>query len=429
MTKTAEPAPTLPGSTSPPRECLIAELTPQGRGAVAVVAVCGAGALQLVDHCFQAVSGRSLRDSPAGRIAFGHWRTAAGPSEELVVNVHTPTWVEVQCHGGVAAIRRVTSDLVQAGGRLVPWTELPLAEQYRMGSADAADDVDDILVTEAIIALSEAKTERIAGLLLDQLRGALAGELARIQRLIDSSELPAAQHELELLSRLIPAGRHAIEPSRMVLAGRPNVGKSSLLNALAGYQRAVVSPLAGTTRDVVTTTLAIDGWPIELHDTAGQRSDVADLVEQLGVQRARAEWQAAHLILFLIDATTAWHHDDQQLLDELMAANHSVLIIHSKTDLAPQPKDGRPIGLSVSALTASGLDELQRQIIHRLVPHLPAPGAAVPFTTRQISRLQDVRDALVTGDQARASHSLRAINSSQVGSELGRRAAGEAVVP
>lgn len=402
MTETAELAPTIPNSNSFPSECLVAELTPSGRGAVAVVAVCGHGALILVDHCFQAVSGRPLVDSPPGRIAFGHWRTAAGPGEELVVNVQTPTWVEVQCHGGIAAIRRVTSDLVQAGGRLVHWTEMPLTDQYQVEAAATGG----ILVSEAMIALSEAKTERIAGLLLDQLRGALATELARIQSLIDVGELAAARHELKLLCRSIPAGRHAIEPSRMVLAGRPNVGKSSLLNALAGYQRAVVSPLAGTTRDVVTTTLVIDGWPIELHDTAGQRSEVADVVEQLGVQKARAEWQAAHLILLLIDATAPWDEDDRRLLDEILAVNRAVLIVHSKTDLAPPPADGRPVGLSVSASTGFGLDELQRQITQRLVPDVPAPGAAVPFTSRQIGLLQNAREALEAEDPVRASQLL-----------------------
>jgi tRNA modification GTPase len=352
-------------------------------------------------------------DSTVGRIAFGHWRTSSGPGEELVVNVRTPAWVEVQCHGGAAAIRRVTHDLEQAGGRLVHWTELPLAEQYHFGTADTTN----ILVSEALIALSEAKTERIAGLLLDQLRGALARELARIQRLLDTERQTDALQALESLRQLIPAGRHATEPSRIVLAGRPNVGKSSLLNALAGYQRAVVSPLAGTTRDVVTTTLAIDGWPIELHDTAGQRSEVADVVERLGVQKARAEWQAAHLILFLIDATAPWLEDDRKLLNEILVVNRSVLIIHSKTDVTPQPADGRPVGLWVSASTGSGLDELQRQITQQLVPIVPTPGAAVPFTMRQIVLLQQAHDALKAGDTVQASHSLRDCRESEVDSK------------
>src|SRR5205814_586923 len=108
---------------------------------------------------------------------------------------------------------------------------------------------------------------------------------------------------LQRLEALIPLGQHLVEPWRVVIAGAANVGKSSLMNALAGYTRSVVSPIPGTTRDVVTLRLAIDGWPIEMTDTAGVRQASSDL-EQQGIERGRAAVKAADLRIWLVDGST-----------------------------------------------------------------------------------------------------------------------------
>lgn len=361
--------------------CLIAELTPPGRGAVAVVTVQGPTARQLVDRCFHAASGRPLTDYNLSRIAFGHWQSEHGDGEELVVCVRSQDCVEVHCHGGMAAVNRITADLQQTGARLVPWHELP-ADHSLLGS-----QTQERIATEALLAVAQTRTTRMAGILLDQLRGALSRTLGDIQQLLVDGQQSLAQTRLQQLTEVIPAGRHAIAPSRIVLVGRPNVGKSSLMNALAGFERAVVSPIAGTTRDVVTTSLAIAGWPVEILDTAGQHADVVDEIERLGIELAREQSRSASLILLVVDATRMWQPADQQLLDELTTINVPLIIVHNKTDLAEPTSDGRSAGHHISALSGLGLNELQRAITKKLVPIVPAPGAAVPFTERQIECL------------------------------------------
>ncbi len=136
------------------------------------------------------------------------------------------------------------------------------------------------------MALTRATTTRTAGILLDQYHGALAAALDRVRAALQREALPEARTLLEQLARYDAVGRRLTTPWRVVIAGAPNVGKSSLVNALAGYQRSVVAPTPGTTRDVVTSRIAIDGFAIELADTAGLRSD-AESLEELGIEQAR----------------------------------------------------------------------------------------------------------------------------------------------
>jgi tRNA modification GTPase len=183
--------------------------------------------------------------------------------------------VEVQCHGGVAAVRSVVDALVAEGCRETAWQDW-----LRLSAADS-------MQAAAQFALADALTARTAAILLDQLNGALAAACRATIAAITAENWPLAA---ELVGQLLDRrdlGLHLTTPWRVVLAGPPNVGKSSLINALAGYERAIVSPVPGTTRDVVTLTTAIDGWPVELADTAGLRT-TDDELESAGVQLAEA---------------------------------------------------------------------------------------------------------------------------------------------
>jgi tRNA modification GTPase len=203
--------------------------------------------------------------------------------------------------------------------------------------------------------VSHAPTLRTASILLDQLHGAFD---AAVRGILDSP----TPDGLAELARFAPVGRHLVEPWKVVVAGPPNVGKSSLVNALAGYQRAVVSAVPGTTRDAVSVQLAFDGWPVELTDTAGLR-DAAGL-EAAGIERAKQALAEADLVLWVTDS-----------LGE-NAPGAPGLVVRNKSDLAAEP----PPGLAVSAKTGAGIPALVAEIVRRLVPHAPPPGAAVPYT-------------------------------------------------
>jgi tRNA modification GTPase len=180
------------------------------------------------------------------------------------------------------------------------------------------------------------------------------------------------------------------------------VGKSSLINGLLGYRRAIVYEQAGTTRDAVTATTALDGWPAELIDTAGLRAS-RDEVERAGVELARQRIEQADLVIFVSDASQPWCRDDDALAESLS----DPLVVHNKCDLPPA--GGRPQGLATSALTKEGLDELIAAIGRRLVPNPPERLAAVPFTQRQVGLLTGALHALNKGEARHAARLLEAL--------------------
>jgi tRNA modification GTPase len=175
---------------------------------------------------------------------------------------------------------------------------------------------------------------------------------------------------------LWPVGQHLTKPFRVVLAGPPNVGKSTLINALVGYERSIVFDQPGTTRDVVSALTAFDGWLVELSDTAGLR-DSSDAVEAAGVERARAQLDTADLVLWVRECTPTASLPPPRQPPSLAKR---ALLVYNKSDLAdtraPPLADAE---LFVSALHGRGLEALQRAIVARLVPHPPQLGEAVPF--------------------------------------------------
>ena len=188
--------------------------------------------------------------------------------------------------------------------------------------------------------------------------------------LLATEPLGGRPEVLDVLAQRTPLGRHLSEPWRVVLAGAPNVGKSSLVNALACYQRSVVAATPGTTRDVVTTQIALDGWPVELADTAGLR-DAAEPLEEEGVCLAKRTLAAADLCLWVLDASA-----EPVLPPEALGP---VRLVVNKTDLPVAWDLARaPGAIRVSALTRAGLDELLAALSRWLVPDPPPAGTAAP---------------------------------------------------
>jgi tRNA modification GTPase len=183
------------------------------------------------------------------------------------------------------------------------------------------------------------------------------------------------------------------------VAGAPNVGKSSLVNALAGYQRSIVAPTPGTTRDVVTVALAIDGWPVQFADTAGVRP-ADESLEAAGIRMAREAAADADLCLWVLDASTepVWPE----------AGVGTVRLVVNKIDLPPARDLDRAVGaVRVSAQTQEGLPELCAAISRWLVPEVPGAGAAVPFTGQLYDGVAELQQRLAAGETVQACELVR----------------------
>ena len=287
---------------------------------------------------------------------------------------------EIHCHGGKASMGAILSLLEQHGCEPLDWRQY-LNRTCRNG-----------IRREALTALAACSTQRAAGILLDQLHGALANS---IKDLIASLQRDAAAprgiiaNKLDALLRRASIGLHLVDPWRVAIVGRPNVGKSCLMNALSGYERAVTSAHAGTTRDLVETTVSLHGWAATLIDTAGWRESSDDL-ERTGIVRAQEMLETADLRMVVLDQSMPLQREDRALLarwpDAVVVANKIDLPACTDTQL-------RDNASPVSAQKGDGLELLIEKIVRRLVPEEPAPDTAVPFTARQCGHLRRARSA------------------------------------
>ncbi len=199
-----------------------------------------------------------MADFSDDRLIVGHFNDVNG--EEVVLRRRSPQAVELHCHGGYAAAAMIEETLRQQGCQVIAWRQW------------ISESQTDLISAAALTALAEAPTQRTADILLDQYHGALGRAFDAIEQDINEKNYVAARSRVESLMACIPLGLHLTKPWRVVVAGPPNAGKSSLINAMVGFQRSIVHHAPGTTRDAVTAATAMDGWPVELCDTAGLHS-------------------------------------------------------------------------------------------------------------------------------------------------------------
>jgi tRNA modification GTPase len=367
-----------------PADCVRAALlTPAGRGALAVVGVAGPGAEALVSRLFTPRGGRPLASRPDGAIAFGRWGDGAGgPGEDLVVVRRRMDDLEIHCHGGLAASEAVIGGLERLGARRIAWPDW-----LRSGGQSEIE-------VEVRAALARAAGPQAARILTRQLAGALDAACARVRDLVDAGKTDAAQAAIDRLLRAARVGLRLVRPWRVVLAGRVNAGKSSLVNALAGHARSIVSPEPGTTRDLLETRVVIGGWEMDIVDAAGERDAEdaagATAVERAGIAKALAARGDADLVIRVVDVR-----------DAVAAAPGATaeLLVVTKTDLDQDRSATLPErAIRTSAVTGEGIDALAEAIVQRLVPEESAEpdllAGAVPFTDRQVAVLRVWRRAL-----------------------------------
>ena len=379
-------------------------LTPSGRGAIAVVAVEGNAAVAAVARHFQAANLRELNDQPLGRIVYGHWGGRDG--EDLVVCRRSESALEIHCHGGRQSSAQIAADLTDVGCTVID-AEQWLARQHACPVTAAAH-----------AAMAQVTTLRTAAILLDQYHGALRREVEAIASHLVNGNAEEATASLEELLQYAELGRHLTEPWRVVIAGQPNVGKSSLINALVGYERAIVFDQPGTTRDVVSATTAIEGWPVELSDTAGLH-ETTDQIETAGIGLARERLATADLVVWVLDAAgmeTSDRPSDWALAEQQAAAvgvqldSERTQIVVNKIDLAPStPKNC----LGTCAVSGAGIEELLAVIAAHLVPNCPSPGVAMPFVATQVEALQAALAATRSEDLAAASEIIHSCSPRQ----------------
>jgi tRNA modification GTPase len=337
-------------------DTIAAIATPLGEGGLAVVRISGARALAVADKCFLPAGKSSLKPSaaPSHTIQFGKIvRDGKVIDEVLLAVLRAPRTftredtVEISCHGGILPAKLVLDTLLENGARLAEPGEFT-RRAFLNGRIDLAqaEAVADLIHSRTELALAAAN-EQLAGKLsqrINRLRDDLMHTLAHVEAHIDfPDEDIAPDTKAQLLKRLengiafmdellrtANEGQILRRGIRAAIVGRPNVGKSSLLNQLLGRDRAIVSPIAGTTRDTIEETANIRGLPIVFIDTAGLR-EARDEIEQEGIRRSRESLANAEFILHVLDASEPLSEADENILAEF--AGKKRILVRNKMDL------------------------------------------------------------------------------------------------
>ncbi len=386
--------------------------------AIGIIRLSGDGAIAAADAVFRAFSGEKLKDAQDRRLIFGSMLGPDGSvmDEGLAVVSHAPAsytgedTAELQCHGSPAAMAEILRALFAAGARQAKPGEFT-RRAFLNGKLG-------LIEAEAVIDLIEAQTaetaKNAAGQLMraisartDAIYSSLLDIMAHFHAVLDwpdediepfeqrkyVSTMTSARAELERLLLTFERGRVMKDGAACAMIGRPNVGKSSLLNALAGFERAIVTPHAGTTRDTLEEKLVLGGRLLRLTDTAGIR-DSGDDIEMLGVERAERAAESAELVLAVFDGSREFSDEDEHVLALAAKAPAAVAVINKK-DL-PARLDARAIedrlgpAVRVCAVTGEGLQDLAAAVADKFPP---APAAAGEILTNA-RQAQNVRGAI-----------------------------------
>ena len=407
-------------------DTIVAVGTPLGEGGIGIIRLSGPEAAAILRRLFVPANSRARQAWAPWRLCYGHVVEPAGGAvvdEALAVWMPAPKTytrqdvAEMHCHGGPEPLRRVLELCLGAGARLAEPGEFTL-RAFVNGRIDLAQAE---AVVDVVRARSRRGLETAIGQLQGQLsarvgglRGRLLGALAHLEAAIDfpQDEIPPcdlegvlAQAEAEL-DRLLAGAEQGMVYRlgvRTAIVGRPNVGKSSLLNALLRTERAIVTPVPGTTRDTLEETVVVGGVPLVLVDTAGI-TQTADPVESLGVERSRRAAAAADLVLWVVDGSQPPMAEDRTIAGLL--EGRTAVVVANKVDLGAAPGvetllAERPL-VRVSALTGEGLAELERVVVEAVLSgRAPADETPLVSRPRHAAALRRAREHVAAARQAR----------------------------
>lgn len=390
-------------------EPIAAIATPPVPSAIGIVRVSGEGAIEAASAVFRAASGRPLAACESRRLVYG---TLLGPDGAPIDQVlatlsrapHSYTGedtAELQCHGSPAVLAMALEALFAQGVRQAGPGEFT-KRAFLNGKLDLTQ-------AEAVADLLEAETPAAVRQAAGQLSGALSRRVAALyDGLVDlmahfhavldypdedidpftqeqlARDLEAQRQDLEALLSTYQRGRRLSRGVKCAIVGRPNAGKSSLLNTLAGYDRAIVTDIPGTTRDTVEETVELGGIPLRLIDTAGLR-DSSDPIEQLGVERSRRAMEEAELILVVLDQSQPAREEDAALIRAAVERAPTIVVLN-KQDLPCQLEWTEPLDLAASvpicAKTGAGLDGLA-ELVAQTFPRDPGSGYGELLTNQR----------------------------------------------
>lgn len=413
------------------RETIAAISTPLGEGAIGIVRVSGSRAFIIAEKVFRDPTGERKRELKPWGVRYGSivdYETGEYIDEVLAIAMPAPhsftreDVVEFSCHGGVAVLIRVLEAVIKCGARLAEPGEFT-KRAFLAGRIDLSQ-------AEAVIDVIRAKTDSARRLALANLRGELSSRicnirgnvltiLAHIEAAIDfpDEDIDAleienmterAQESVNDLGELILFGRSSRvyrDGVSVVFAGKPNVGKSSLFNALVGKKRAIVTDIPGTTRDSIDDWTTIRGVPVRLVDTAGIRRTL-DPIEMLGVEAANQQAEEADLVIAVIDGSCPIGDEDKDML--LQMRDKPGVVVINKCDLESGFEDGSIIPhvmakkiLRVSAKTGEGIDELEQTLARLAVEEITgAYENPVMANLRQIEALENAKNSMEDATRA-----------------------------
>ena len=371
-------------------DTIVAISTPIGEGGIGIVRISGARSLEIADRLFKSPKGRSLSEVKSHQMIYGYIidPERGTPIDEVLLSVmRAPATytkediVEINCHGGLLPMRKVLEAVIRMGARMAEPGEFTF-RAFMNGRIDLSQ-------AEATLDLIRAKTESSERLALEQLSGRLSEKInhqrdrlmqvcAHIEAYLDFPEedietaeveeilnnIKSIIKELKELSGTYEEGRFFREGLAVAIVGRPNVGKSSLLNALMEQDRAIVTELPGTTRDVLEEYINIEGVPLRIMDTAGIR-EAHDLAEVEGVRRSLRAIEGADLVLAVFDCSTDFTREDALVIEKI--GNRKAIVVLNKADL-PMKIQREDFNVNfpvvvISAKKGDGIRDLKETII------------------------------------------------------------------